>query len=111
MAKAPSPIRERPLGSEEALAKTLLEFMNPKNIEFFSELDDEEILMISALKTWAKETKLKILNEFVTHFLKLRVSKHRQSRREIPLAIGLAGSGIPAGGGRSIRSLLSSLRI
>lgn len=111
MVKTPSPVRERPVGSEEALAKTLLEFLNPKAIEYYTELDDEEILMISALKTWAKETKLKILDEFATHFLKLRVSKHRQGRREIPLAIGLAGSGIPSGGGRSLRSLLSSLRI
>lgn len=111
MAKAPAPIRERPLGSEEALAKTLLEFLNPRAIEYYTELNDEEIMMISALKTWAKETKLKILDDFATHFLRLRVSKHRQGRREIPLAIGLAGSGVPTSGARSLRSLLSSLKL
>ena len=84
--------------------------MNPKVMEFFSELDDEEILMISALKTWAKVTGIKVLNEFCNNFLKLRVSKHRAGRREIALTIGLAGSGIPPRA-KGLRDLLSSLRV
>jgi len=110
MAK-PLPTKERPLGQEEAIATTLLEFLNPKEISYYTELDDEEIMMISALKTWAKETRLKILDDFSNHFLKLRVSKNRQGRREIPLAIGFAGGAPATTTARGLRSLLGSLRI
>jgi len=106
----PAPMRERPIGQEEALAKTLLELMNPKVMEFFSEVDDEEILMISALKTWSKATGFKVLDEFCDNFLKLRVSKHRAGRREIALTIGLAGGGV-APRAKGLRDLLSTLRI
>lgn len=105
----PAPLHERPIGTEEALAKAILELMNPKIIDYFSELNDEEILMLSALRSWGRITGIKEIDSFVADFLKLRVSKHRQGRREIPLSIGFASGGAPSP--RGLRSLLSSLRI
>lgn len=110
MPEKPSPVSERPIGQEEALAKSLLELTKPKIIEFFSELDDEEILMLSALKSWAKITNVQILDDFCNSFLKLRVSRFRQGRREIALAVGLASGGMPTKP-KSLRDFLSSLRV
>ena len=107
----PLPVKDRPIGSEEALARTLLELTDPKKFEFFSELDDEEILVLSALKTWGDKTGFKVINDFCDYFLKHRVSRYRQGRREIALAVGLASGGIPARTPKSLRTILSGLRI
>jgi hypothetical protein len=112
--KQPSPVSERPIGFEESLARNLIEITTPKDetIDFHSEFDDEEILSLAALKTWAKATGFEIINDFCTFFERLRVSRFRQGRREVALTVGLAGGG----GGiarapKSFRDLLTSLRV
>jgi hypothetical protein len=112
--KQPSPVSERPIGFEESLAKNLIEITTPKDetIDFHSEFDDEEILSLSALKSWAKATGFDIINDFCTFFERLRVSRFRQGRREVALTVGLAGGG----GGiarapKSFRDLMASLRV
>jgi hypothetical protein len=100
------------LGAEEALANSLSGLTSPKEeaIDFLTELDDEEILNATALKTWADATGFEILSDFVTFFERLRVSRYRQGRREVTLAISLAG-GAGARTPKSVRDILGSLRI
>lgn len=108
----PSPMAERPMGQEESLARSLQELTSPtdETIDFHSEFDDEEILYLSALKTWAKVTGFDVIADFCTAFERLRVSRFRQGRREVAFTVGLAG-----GGGmrapKSLRDMVGSLRV
>jgi len=112
-AEKPSPVAERPVGVEESLATSIGHLTTPKNenMDFHTELDDEEILNATALKTWADVTGFEILNDFVTNFERLRVSRYRQGRREIAVTIGLASGGAAARTPKSLRDMLGSLRI
>jgi hypothetical protein len=109
---APSPVAERPIGQEESLARSLQELTTPKDdtVDFHSEFDDEEILYLSALKTWASETGFKVIDDFCTKFERLRVSRFRQGRREIALTVGLAGGGAVKTP-KSLRDMFGSLRV
>jgi hypothetical protein len=109
----PLPVSERPLGWEESLARNLQEITTPKNetVDFHSEFDDEEILNLSALKTWANTTGFKVIDDFCTFFERLRVSRFRQGRREIALTVGLAGGGGVTRTPKSFRDLIGSLRV
>jgi len=113
MPEKPSPVADRPLGTEESLAKSLQELTAPKdeNIDFLTELDDEEILNLTALRLWGEETGFDIFKNFCIIFERLKVSKFRQGRKEISLGIGLASGGGGGGVGRGLRSLISSLRL
>lgn len=110
--KKPAPVSDRPIGQEESIAKSLQELTSPKqeNVDFLTELDDEEILNLSALKVWGEETGFEIFKNFCAHFERLKVSRGRQGRREISMTIGIAGGGvIPSRKG--LRDLISSLKI
>jgi len=105
-----SPLKDRPLGQEEALAKSLLELTQPEKIELFSDLNDEEIIALSALLTWGKELKIKVLKTFVQQFLRLRVSRYRLGRREIALTVGMAGGSVGVKP-KSVKDLFAGLKI
>lgn len=108
----PSPVSERPIGQEESIAKSLQELTTPQkeNIDFLTELDDEEILNISALKLWGETTGFLVFNDFCQHIERLKVSKNRWGRKEIGATISLSGGGIIQRQ-KSLRDMLSSLRI
>jgi hypothetical protein len=74
---------EKVYGTEEALAKGILNLLHTKDTKTFSDLDDEEILNLSLLYTWADLIKDNALKKFCDNFLELRVSRFRLGRREI----------------------------
>lgn len=108
----PAPVSERPIGQEESIAKSLQELTAPseENIDFLSDLDDEEILHISALKVWGNTTGFDIFNKFCNNIERLKVSRNRWGRKEIGATISLSGGGIIQRQ-KSLRDLFSSLRI
>lgn len=112
MPEKPSPVSERPIGQEESVARSLQELTTPHedNIDFLSDLDDEDILNITALKIWGEVTGFDIFKEFCHHFERLRVSRNRLGRREIGATIGLSSGGIIPRQ-KSLRDLLGSLRL
>lgn len=112
MPEKPSPVSERPIGQEESIARSLQELTTPigENIDFLTDLDDEDILYISALKIWGETTGFKIFNDFCDNFERLRVSRSRLGRREIGATIGLSSGGIVTRQ-KSLRDLLGSLRL
>lgn len=54
-----------------------------ENIETLSETTDEEVKLISALSTISERYKLGMINDYLGNYLKLKVSLHRQGRKEI----------------------------
>jgi hypothetical protein len=74
---------EKVYGTEEALAQGILDLLKTNRTKIFSDLDDEEILNISLLYTWADICKSKAITKFCDNFLQLRVSRFRLGRREI----------------------------
>jgi len=71
-------------GIDEKILEILL---NTKDINLKTELNDKEILEISRLEILSQKTNNNVLNEFLTTFKELRVSKDRQGRKEILGAI------------------------
>ena len=112
MQEKPSPVSERPIGQEESIARSLQELTTPTedNIDFLSDLNDEEILNISALKLWGEETGFDVFKKFCHHIERLKVSRNRWGRKEIGATISLSGGGIIQRQ-KSLRDLFSSLRI
>ncbi|MEM1543731.1 MAG: hypothetical protein QW795_03515 [Candidatus Bathyarchaeia archaeon] len=108
----PSPVSERPIGQEESVARSLQELTTPHgdNIDFLTDLDDEDILNISALKVWSDLTGFEVFKEFCNYFERLRVSRLRLGRKEIGATIGLSSGGLIQRQ-KSLRDLLGSLRI
>jgi hypothetical protein len=82
---------EKVYGTEEALAKGILELLKETKTKILSDLDDEEILNLSLLYTWADEINCKALKNFCDTFLQLRVSRFRLGRREIVGIASFAG--------------------
>jgi hypothetical protein len=74
---------EKVYGTEEALAKGILDLLKTGKTKILSDLDDEEILNLSLLYTWADLIKSDALKQFCDNFLQLRVSRFRLGRREI----------------------------
>jgi hypothetical protein len=100
---------EKVYGTEEALAKGILELLKSGKTKILSDLDDEEILNLSLLYTWAEEIKCNTLKKFCDNFLLLRVSRFRLGRREI---VGIASySGEPDRKKvKSIKDLFAGIR-
>ena len=78
--------REIP-GPEEAQAKIALQLMKieKKNIKAISELDVSEIPYCAMLNTLSDNLPNRVLRDFTTNFLQLRVSKDRKGRMELAL--------------------------
>jgi hypothetical protein len=74
---------EKVYGTEEALAKGILELLKSGKTKILSDLDDEEILNLSALFTLSETVKCKTIENFCDNFLQLRVSRFRLGRREV----------------------------
>lgn len=112
MPERPLPVSDRPIGQEESIAKSLQELTTPEeeNIDFLTDLDEEDILNIAALKTWGKTTGFDILIDFCTHVERLRVSRNRLGRREIGATISMSSGGMIQRH-KGLRDLLGSLRL
>ena len=54
-----------------------------KNIDIKTELESREIRQILRLLFMGKEFQIKSMQKFITQFMRLRLSKERQSRKEI----------------------------
>jgi len=74
---------EESLSPEEAQAKIAMLLAKTEHLEVMSELDDDEIKLIAALRTIAKLFNNDVLNTYVDYYLKLKVSRFREGRREI----------------------------
>jgi hypothetical protein len=74
---------DKPVGLEEQVAKGLDELFKTDKFLLFSDLDDEEILNITLLMTWADTLGIQTITDFCRNFLQLRVSRFRLGRREV----------------------------
>jgi len=97
------------MGEEEARAQSLLDLLDKTKPELKSDLSDEEIHYLALLKTWAKQTDCKIIDDFCDNFMTLRVSRNRMGRREIVFALSLIGEKI-RGAPKTIRDLFAGIR-
>lgn len=87
--EAPTP---EVFGPEEATAKILTEMLNPQGDKIYtvSDVTAEEIFGLTALKMYGKTFKSKIVDDWIKHFLLLRISRFRLGRREfVVMATGI----------------------
>ena len=71
------------LQQDEALAKIAMFLANTSEPKLLSEIDDEEIRLVAALSVVSETTDDIMLKNFLSYFLRLRVSKNRQGRKEL----------------------------
>lgn len=104
--------KDRIFGTEEALGQGMMELFqtSKKNIRIMSDLDEEEILNLSLLYTWADMIDSQFLKTFCDNFLQLRVSRMRLGRREI-VAIGSNTNNPEKKRIRSIKDMFSGIRV
>lgn len=85
------------IGTEEAIAKTIEELLSPKldNIYTTSDITPKEIFNICYMKAFnsifdnPKDKRSSIVDEWISKFLLLRISRFRMGRRELfMLSIG-----------------------
>lgn len=81
------PIQMRELGESEYKELLYKFFDRKKNIEFKTELSDEEIKEINRLYFIADLLDFKMLKDFLTKFMELRVSQKREGRKEFIYAL------------------------
>lgn len=109
-----APEKDRIIGSEEAVAKAILELMRveEEKVKTLSDLNDEEIGVLSLLETIGESLNIKEINKFVENFCQYRVSRHRLGRREMGSIIAWAGFGVQETGRRrlSLKSLFGGFR-
>lgn len=93
--KAERPDTNRVLGQEEAMAQALLELMNIQEdkTRTLSDLNDEEVGVLSLLQTLGNRIKLNEINDFVRLYCQFKVSRFRLGRREIVNTISLGTMG------------------
>lgn len=104
---------QRLMGTEEAIAKTIDEMMDVRKekIKMLSDLDIEEISVLSMLSTLSKTLKINSLEQFIDDFCRFRISKARMGRKEFTSMITMAGFNMEQNNrSRSIRSLFSGIR-
>lgn len=71
------------LSPEEAQAKIATMLAKSENLETLSETTEEEVRLMSALATIAEEFNISMLDTYLNKYLQLKVSLHRQGRKEI----------------------------
>lgn len=74
---------EESLSPDEAQSRIALMLARTQNLETLSETDIDEVKLISALSTISRRYKLNMIQDYVANYLKLKVSLHRQGRKEI----------------------------
>ncbi|MGD9381717.1 MAG: hypothetical protein PVI03_04660 [Candidatus Thorarchaeota archaeon] len=71
------------LSPEEAQSKIAMMLAQSKHLETMSETTDAEVKLIGALSTIGKKFEIGLINDYLTHYLSLKISLHRQGRKEI----------------------------
>ncbi len=71
------------LTPEEAQSKIALMLAQSKHLETMSETTDAEVKLIGALSTIGRVYNISLINEYLHHYLSLKISLHRQGRKEI----------------------------
>jgi hypothetical protein len=87
------PDTQRVLGQEEAMAQALLELMDIQGdkAKSLTDLNDEEVGVLTLLQTMHDTIKIKEIGNFVDLYCKFKVSRSRLGRREIINAISFGG--------------------
>lgn len=108
------PDRERLMGTEEATAHGILGMMGREEERYkrLSDLDDEEIGVLTLLNTIGEKLRLDVVKKFVEDFCEFRVSRFRLGRRELGgiIAYGGYGYGEEKRRARSIKELFAGIR-
>lgn len=82
-AAAEDPFFQQDVTVEEGLGRLLGTITDPKNIEHFSEFDDQEVVALSACEAIAAKIDSPTLEKFLKEFKSHRVSTSRRGRTEI----------------------------
>ena len=101
--------KDEVLTPEEAQSRIAFLLAQTKEPDLMSELGGEEIKLLSALQTIADETDADILDEFITNFLRMRVSLRRKGRTEI-MEIARAGGGTEERMRKGLKSMILGLK-
>lgn len=94
--RAERPDINRVLGQEEAMAQALLEMLDIQEdkIRTLSDLNEEEIGILSLLQTLSNRVKVREIDDFIRFYCQFKVSRIRLGRREIINAISIGSIGI-----------------
>ena len=68
---------------EEAQSRIALMLAQSRNLETMSETTEAEVKLVGALTTVGSMYGIGLLNNYLEHYLKLKISLHRQGRKEI----------------------------
>lgn len=100
------------MGQEEAIAHSLLELLDQaEKHKTMSDLDENEIGVLSLLETMSQRLKIDELGNFVHNYAKFKVSRARLGRREITSAITLGSAGFEdRRKAKSIKDLFGGMR-
>lgn len=115
MAMKTTEITERLVGTEEAIARGILELLgtkDPTKVKMLSDLSDDEIGTLSLLTVIGDKLRIPEVKGFVEKFCQFRVSRFRLGRREM---VNIASyTGLELGSERrrirSLRELIPSIR-
>lgn len=110
---AVKPDTRRVMGTEEATASGIIGMLGPEKQrdKILSDLNDEEIGVLTLLNTIGTKLKLDSIKEFCKNFCLYRISRFRMGRREMSGIITFAGiSGEEKRKVRSIRDLFRGIR-
>jgi hypothetical protein len=90
------PDTQRVLGQEEAMAQALLELIDiqGEKSRTLSDLNDDEVGILTLLQTMHNTIDVKEIGDFVDLYCKFKVSRSRLGRREIINAISFGGAGM-----------------
>lgn len=104
---------QRVLGQEEAMAQALIELMDiqAEKTRTLSDLNEEEVGVLTLLQTMGNRIQVTEINDFVKLFCQFKVSRGRLGRREIINAISFGGIGMDdRRKSRNIKDLFGGLR-
>jgi len=78
-----TPSEERIMGTEEAIGLLIQKLLKPDNLKLITDLDDEEVNVMTLLQTIGDVLKIDALQSFCENFEQFRVSRWRMGRREL----------------------------
>lgn len=94
--QAQRPDTGRVLGQEEAMAQALIEMMDiqGEKTRTLSDLQDEEVGILTLLQTLGNRVHVREINDFVRLYCQFKVSRLRLGRREVVNAISFGTLGM-----------------
>lgn len=113
MAEFRSSTESSVFGTEEALAKILMELINPEGEKALtsSDVTPQEVFGLATLTSYAEVFKSKLIEKWIRNFLLLRISRNRLGRREFELiTAGIRESADSKVKGKKFGDLFSGLK-